>query len=143
MLGHMQRDNAGLEVLSRDDSLFLLGSTPVGRVVFTDRALPAVQPVNFVIHDDTIVFRTGEGTKLAAAVIAPQVAIEADHVDSVTTRAWSVVVKGRAERLERFADIYYAEELPLPAWTSHPKQWFVRVQPTEITGRAFTAVTTG
>jgi len=133
----------GMAILDEDACWSRLATVGLARIAIAIAGDLEVFPVNIVVDDRSIVFRTGEGTKLAAAVIAPQVVVEADHVDSVTARAWSVVVKGRAERLERFADIYYAEELPLPTWTSHPKQWFVRVQPTEITGRAFTAVTTG
>ena len=45
----MRLDAHGLEILDREDCLGLLASVPLGRVVFTDRALPAIQPVNFVL----------------------------------------------------------------------------------------------
>src|SRR5215212_3746728 len=51
-------DAAGMEILDAAESRRLLGSVPIGRVVFTDRAMPAVQPVNFVVHDGAVVFRT-------------------------------------------------------------------------------------
>ena len=94
-------------------------------------------PINVVVDDRTLVFRTGEGTKLAAVTIARRVAVEADGFDAETGEAWSVVVKGSAERLERFGEIDRAEALPLHVWSDHPTQWFVRVRPTEVTGRRF------
>jgi nitroimidazol reductase NimA-like FMN-containing flavoprotein (pyridoxamine 5'-phosphate oxidase superfamily) len=127
----------GMTILDEDACWSLLGSAGLARVAIAIAGDLEVFPVNIVVDDRTVVFRTGEGTKLAAAVIAPRVAVEADGVDSVSGLAWSVVVKGRAERLDRFTDIYRAEELALPAWTEHPKQWFVRVYCDEITGRSF------
>jgi hypothetical protein len=127
----------GMSILDEDTCWSRLASTNLARLAMVVAGDLEVFPVNIVVDGRSIVFRTAEGTKLAAAVIAPRVAVEADDVDPTTGLAWSVVVKGRAERLDRFADIYGAEELALPAWTTHPKQWFVRVHGDEITGRAF------
>ncbi|MBB5788779.1 pyridoxamine 5'-phosphate oxidase family protein [Jiangella mangrovi] len=127
----------GMTVLDEDACWSLLGSASIARVAVAIAGDVEVFPVNIVVDERTVVFRTGEGTKLAASVIAPRVAVEADGVDPARGRAWSVVVKGRAERLERFTDIYRAEDLALPSWTEHPKQWFVRVYCDQITGRSF------
>ncbi|NED98146.1 pyridoxamine 5'-phosphate oxidase family protein [Phytoactinopolyspora alkaliphila] len=94
--------------------------------------------VNAVVDAGTVVFRTGEGTKLAAVTIARQVAVDADGYDAGRREAWSVVVAGNAVRLDNFDEINQADELPLPAWTTHPKQWFVRVPPSRVSGRRFT-----
>ncbi|WP_198663558.1 pyridoxamine 5'-phosphate oxidase family protein [Jiangella endophytica] len=126
-----------MTILGEDLCWSLLSTAALARVAVAIAGDVEVFPVNIVVDEHTVVFRTGEGTKLAAAVIAPRVAVEADGVDPATGRAWSVVVKGRAERLERFADIYRAEELELPSWTAYPKQWFVRVHGDQITGRSF------
>lgn len=129
-----------MTILDEDTCWSLLSSTSLARVAIAIAGDIEVFPVNIVVDDRAVVFRTGEGTKLAATVIARRVAIEADGADPATGLAWSVVVKGWAERLERFAEIYRAEELALPAWTAHPKQWFVRVHGDEISGRSFTRV---
>jgi len=94
-------------------------------------------PVNAVVDGRTLVFSTGEGTKLAAVTIAGKVVVEADGYDASTREAWSVVAKGDAERLENFTDIERAESLGLRSWSDHPKQWFVRVTPRTVTGRRF------
>ena len=44
-----------------------MGSVPVGRIVYTRQALPAVELVNFALDDGDIVIRTDAGGKLAAA----------------------------------------------------------------------------
>jgi nitroimidazol reductase NimA-like FMN-containing flavoprotein (pyridoxamine 5'-phosphate oxidase superfamily) len=73
---------SGVHVLSRDECLSLLASMPVGRLVFTDRALPAIVPVNFVLSGGHIVLRTGATSSLAAAVRGSVVAFEVDCIDA-------------------------------------------------------------
>src|SRR4051794_18773957 len=90
----VQVDSAGLEVLSPHDCLALAGTMPIGRIVFTDQALPAVQPVNFLLDDGCVIIRTAEGTRLATALRGTIVAFEIDDYDVRTESGWSVTVVG-------------------------------------------------
>ena len=65
-----------------------------------------------------MVFRTAEGTKLAAAVLGRAVAFEIDGYDPERGEAWSVVIKGEATEIERMQDVFDALDLPLFPW--HP-----------------------
>ncbi|MEV4399798.1 pyridoxamine 5'-phosphate oxidase family protein [Nonomuraea sp. NPDC049607] len=78
----MRLDSSGLQVLSEEECFLLLSSVPIGRIVFTDRALPAVQPVNFCLDGRSIVIRAVTGSKLAAATRRAVVAFEADDFDA-------------------------------------------------------------
>jgi nitroimidazol reductase NimA-like FMN-containing flavoprotein (pyridoxamine 5'-phosphate oxidase superfamily) len=82
--------------LERSECLRLLAHSLVGRVVFTDAALPAAQPVVYRLDDEEIVFRTKNGSKLAAAVRHAVVAFEVDHVDVEARSGWSVLGIGHA-----------------------------------------------
>jgi hypothetical protein len=126
-------------VLEEDECWRLLGSQQVGRLAVTAAGEQEIFPVNHVVQGRSLMFRTAEGTKLAAVVVSPMVAFEVDGYDPEANEAWSVVVKGQAERLERFGDIYTAEELPLFPWHTAPKPFFVRISPQSVTGRRFTA----
>ena len=53
--------------LARAESFRLLAGVPVGRLIYTINALPAVRPVNFALVDELIVLRT------AAAIVARKV----------------------------------------------------------------------
>lgn len=86
-----------METLSNRDAVALLASAAVGRVVFTVAALPAVVPITFAVHGDAVVMRTGADTRLASAADGGVLAFEADDVDPVARRGWSVVVTGIAE----------------------------------------------
>ncbi len=81
-------------VLSAEECRALLERPQVGRVVFTDRALPAVQPVTYIVDDDAIVFWTNDDGELARAARDGVLAFEVDEVDPSTRTGWSVVVTG-------------------------------------------------
>ena len=127
----------GMTVLDEETSWNLLEAADIARLAVAVGDDVEIFPVNVVVDGRTLVFRTGEGTKLAAVTIARRVAVEADGYDGGVGEAWSVVVKGEAERVEKFRDIDRVENLLLRPWTDHPKQWFVRIRPDEVTGRRF------
>lgn len=93
----MEVDRNGLEVLAPAECLRLLDQATIGRVALSAGALPVVLPVNFVLTDIGVVFRTSRGTKLDAAVDGSVVAFEADWFDTMYHSGWSVVVTGLAE----------------------------------------------
>ena len=127
----------GMTILDETTCWELLSTADVCRLAVAVGNDLEVFPVNAAVDGGTLVFSTGEGTKLAAVPIARSVAVEADGYDAATREAWSVVVKGYAERLEHFYDIERAESLALRSWSDHPKQWFVRVTPRSVSGRRF------
>ncbi|NEE00626.1 pyridoxamine 5'-phosphate oxidase family protein [Phytoactinopolyspora halotolerans] len=126
-----------MTVLEEDDCWQLLDTSSVARLAVLVGDDLEIFPINYVVDGRAIVFRTGEGTKLAAVTIARNVAMEIDGYHRARREAWSVVVKGTAERVEDFDEIYQTEELPLRSWSDHPKQWFVRLLPQQVTGRRF------
>ncbi|MDQ1034465.1 nitroimidazol reductase NimA-like FMN-containing flavoprotein (pyridoxamine 5'-phosphate oxidase superfamily) [Streptomyces sp. V3I8] len=87
--------------LDSDEALRLLGSVSLGRIVFTQHALPAVRPVTHVLDDGNIVIRTHDGAALTSRAQQADgrgvvVAYEADAIDPDTHLGWSVVVTGYA-----------------------------------------------
>ena len=122
-------------LLPEDESWGLLGSVALGRLVADVAGEPEIFPVNFVLQDRTVLFRTAEGTKLFAAVMSSPVAFEAD--DHNVAEGWSVIVKGRAQVLNTDAQIRKAERAQLRPWVATLKLHYVRVIPSEITGRRF------
>ncbi|WP_336206777.1 pyridoxamine 5'-phosphate oxidase family protein [Nonomuraea sp. LPB2021202275-12-8] len=134
----MQLDSAGLQVLSREECLRLLSSTPIGRIVFTDRALPAVQPVTFHLDGESIVIRTGPGSKLAAATRHAVVAFEVDEFDPDLRTGWSVTAVGQARAAHRPEEIERLAALPLTPWAPGSRDHYIVVEPEQISGRRIT-----
>ncbi len=124
-----------ITVLSGEESWERLGSVALGRLVTNFAGEPEIFPVNFVVQDRTVLFRTAEGTKLFSAVANRTVVFEAD--DHNVAEGWSVVVRGRAHVLKTNAEIQEAERAQLLPWTATLKPHYVRVSPSDITGRHF------
>ena len=122
--------------LSPQDSWALLRHAGLGRLALIVDGEPDIFPVNYVVDQGSVVFRTGAGTKLAWAV-GHTVAFEVDGFDIRTATAWSVVVKGTAKEVIRLYDVLDVSELPLFPWHPTPKPHFIRIQPDSITGRLF------
>lgn len=126
-----------VDQLGEDACTELLTRTSVGRLAVDIAGRPEIFPINYVMSDGTIVFRTAAGTKLAGAALMHHVAFEIDGFEPSTRTAWSVVVKGWAREIEHPAERDAAERLPLFPWVSSDKPNFVRIDPHEITGRRF------
>jgi uncharacterized protein len=115
----------------------LLRGVSVGRLAVWVENHPDIFPVNYMVDHGTMVFRTGEGTKLRAATGETPVAVEADGVDADTGMAWSVVVKGQAAPVKDPQEVLDTAGLFLFPWQAGKKEHFVRITPDSITGRRF------
>jgi len=133
-------DEHGIEILGTAECWELLHDTTVGRLAVDVGGRPDIYPINFVVDDGSIVFRTAAGTKLASAALMHHVAFEIDGYLPLERTAWSVVVKGWADQVEKMFDVFDAEDLPLFPWAAHPKPNFVKITPHEVTGRRFHVV---
>ena len=127
----MQTEDDGLEVLGRGECLELLAGASVGRVVFTDRGLPVVLPVTFLLEDDAVVFRTDMGSQLATKTNGAVVAFEVDDVEPALRVGWSVSVHGQATTGPASAGL----KSRLVPWAPGARDEIVRIPLTVVTGR--------
>jgi hypothetical protein len=135
----MYSDGLGLKQLSRDECLHLMTSAPVGRIIYTRQALPAVELVNFAIDDGDIIIRTDRGGKLAAATRGAVVAFEADSLDTERHVGWSVTVIGQSQEVTDPDEISRLEGIGLRSWAPGDHDHFVRIRPGILTGRRLSA----
>jgi len=121
--------------LGRDESLKLLAEAPLGRVVFSHQALPAIRPVNHLVEDGgDIVIRTHTGAALLGrAVLSEVVAYEADDLDPTTRTGWSVVVTGVAGAVSDPADLARYLTVLTP-WVDTEMDHLVRIRADIVTG---------
>ncbi|MER7555813.1 pyridoxamine 5'-phosphate oxidase family protein [Nocardioides sp. NPDC126508] len=122
-----------LTTIDRDECLELLNRTEVGRVAFGDSEGPVVLPVNHVMVDERIVFRTAPRTAIADHVGTGPVSYQIDEFDSSTSSGWSVLARGTTE----FVDGVWltAHDLRPEPWANGRRTLFVCITPTQITGR--------
>lgn len=131
----MELDRNGLGILDRHECLEFLRSVPVARIGLAVSGVPVVLPVNFVLDGDAVLFRSGVGSKLDAALSSGVVAVEADDFDVVTRTGWSVVVRGRARELVDDAEIERASRLELEPWVTDQADHFISVSTELVSGR--------
>ncbi|HKU01894.1 MAG TPA: pyridoxamine 5'-phosphate oxidase family protein [Arthrobacter sp.] len=133
----MHNDPAQLptEVLDAATCWDLLHGVSVGHLAVLVDGYPEVFPINYKVDQQSVVFRTGEGTKLRAAGGPLAVALEADGRDD--SKAWSVLVKGKAVILEPTQELLKGAALTLFPWQAGEKDHFVRIVPTSVSGRRF------
>jgi uncharacterized protein len=131
----MYSDGSALEQLSRDECLLLMASVSVGRIIYTRRALPAVELVNFALHDGDIIIRTDSGGNLAAATQHSVVAFEADLMDADEQAGWSVTAIGQSREVTDLAEIGRLQKIGLTSWARGSREHFIRISPEILNGR--------
>jgi nitroimidazol reductase NimA-like FMN-containing flavoprotein (pyridoxamine 5'-phosphate oxidase superfamily) len=130
----------GMEILDEDACWQLLRTHVVGRLGVAVAGEVEIFPLNYLVHEGQIVFKSAAGSKVAAMAANARVTFEIDGYEPDSGEAWSVIVKGVAHELQRFSEIYAAEELPLFPWNASPKDFFVTIRPRQVAGRRFTVV---
>lgn len=123
--------------LTRAECLRLMSTAAVGRIVFTEQALPAVAPVGFVVDGEDVVIPVPPGSRLLAATRGAIVAFQADDLDAAGRSGWSVTVVGRA-RVVR--DPGESAREALRPWTGAE---FILVSCGRVTGQRVGAVPVG
>ena len=126
-------DSAGVEILDQAECFSLLSKVTLGRVAVTIGALPAIFPVNFCMVAGQVVFCSGEGTKLTAALSGTIVAFETDW--ATRGEVWSVQLVGASRGVEPATDLAAAELAALRSLAPVPRRYLVKITPERISGR--------
>lgn len=117
------------------ESWQLLGSVSLGRIVFTQQAMPAIRPVNHLVDDETVIIRSHLGAAIVARAAGDGTVVcyEADDIDPVRHTGWSVIVTGMAHLVRDPAVITRYEQL-LEPWAAGRMDYLISVKPQIITG---------
>ncbi len=113
--------------IGHGESLRLLATVPVGRLIFTVNAVPAVRPMNFAVVDGVILLRTAAGSTVARRVEDAIVAFEADELDAAACSGWSVTVTGRAALVADPDAAARYRRVPLVSWAPGIRDQFVTI----------------
>jgi len=124
-----------IRFLDRDRCVELLAGASVGRIAVVVNGVPEITPVNYALLDGDVVFRSGTGTKLHAALTSQPVSFEVDRIDETRRTGWSVLVSGEASVIEDGDDLARAEALDIDTWAPGTRDTFVRVRADLVLGR--------
>lgn len=106
----------------------LLRTQHVGRLVTTGSE-PYVVPINYVVAEEVVLFRTELGSDAADRVGRPAL-FEVDMFDERTHSGWSVVVRGRL--LPKPPDL---EPVDVETWAPGARDHWLVVSIETVTGR--------
>jgi len=123
-------DRTGIEVIDRDECLRLVRGRQVGRLGIVAGGEPLILPVNYVVLDETIVFRSAPGSKLDMGPRSPA-CFEVDEFDEAMQAGWSVLVAGRLEEIDEGE----AGAAGVTPWAPGPRDHWMRLVPRRVTGR--------
>jgi hypothetical protein len=112
-----------------------LGTSGVGRLVFTEPRGPVAIPVNYATLGGDVIVRTSERTSLAAHSAGAHVSFEADHVDQAQAEGWSVLVSGQAHLVTSPAELETVRALDIQTWAGGEREAYLRIVVRNLTGR--------
>ena len=129
-----------IEELDEDQCLNLISGGGIGRIAYASRFGPAVLPVNYALRNGAVVFRTAahgpldEDLRTGIADADYKVAFEIDDIDTAAQRGWSVLIQGPAHHVAG-AEEEAVRQAGVESWAPGPRELFVRIVPSRITGR--------
>lgn len=132
---------AVVEPLEDAECLQMISAGGIGRIGYTGRYGPTVLPVNFVLYEGAVVFRTGQdspmGEDLRTGISDADyvVAFEVDEISPATREGWSILIQGSAHHVDSGHERAQVMESGVEAWPGGEKDLFIRVIPTRVTGR--------
>ncbi|MEA5155812.1 pyridoxamine 5'-phosphate oxidase family protein [Raineyella sp.] len=122
--------------LDPDDCRALLRTQEVGRVAWTSPVAGLlILPVNYVVRNGMVVFRTSRASVLAELAEGHEVSFQVDDIDVSTGNGWSVMLQGVSSTPADEAQLTALRaDGPMP-WAKGDRDLFITVQVREISGR--------
>jgi hypothetical protein len=125
-----------MEELDPWESMRLLGSVTLGRIVFTAWALPAIHPARHIVDDHRVILRADSSVAITSAPRAQAgtvVAYQADAIDVADNLGWSVTVVGVAHQVTdpAAADVF---RRALRHWAGDAADQIISISPGMVTG---------
>ncbi|MGJ3509529.1 pyridoxamine 5'-phosphate oxidase family protein [Enemella sp. A6] len=117
------------ETLAEAECWELLRTQNVGRVAWSGEDGVQVLPVNYVLDDDRVVFRTIGGGALASLASGRRVAFQIDDIDTETQTGWAVLAQGAS-------GVPQPHDGPDPQpWVDDHRDLWIALTITEVSGR--------
>ena len=109
-----------MTAMTESAGLELLRGGRVGRIAYSDRALPAIVVVSYSVVNDTILIRCDASADWSHAVLNAVVAFQADAIDA-DGHGWSVSCVGRTRAVADCPDVLVLEPTHLQGWRISPE----------------------
>lgn len=125
--------------MTRGEALALLADVQLGRIVYTENAMPAVRPASHLVDDGVIIARSHDGSEVVPDDSQREtvVAYQVDDIDQGARLGWSIVATGPAtpvrdpEEISRYTAV-------LPGWVEGGSEQLIRIDPGIVNGYRLT-----
>jgi uncharacterized protein len=121
--------------LDRAECMELLAAKSVGRIAYATDTGARILPVNYILGDSCVIFRTVRDGEIFRHALSSNCAFEIDETNEWFESGWSVVAVGRLQLAteDDFAQMRYGR-LPEP-WAGGGRWMFVRMPCEHVSGR--------
>jgi len=129
------------ERLDEAECMRLISPGGLGRLAYSGRFDLTVLPVNYMLREGSIVFRTAqdsptdEDLRTGIEHADYKVAFEIDHIDLDAREGWSVLIQGAAHHVDSDTERAALLEAGVEPWAGGARDVFIRITPARITGR--------
>lgn len=130
-----------LEHLGKEECLRLISPGGIGRLAYSGRYGLTVFPVNYWVHEGSVVFRTAEYSptdedlRTGIPHAEYEVAFEVDAIDPVAREGWSVLIHGPAHHMDLLGERDEVLRGGVEPWAGGDRQHGIRIRPNRIAGR--------
>lgn len=137
-------DGGVAQELDAAECLRLVAGQQIGRVAYNGRLGPMVLPVNYRLFEDSIVFRTAQGSAMdedlttGIADAEYLIAFEIDELDPDRQEGWSVLIHGSAHHVTDADERSSLTQAGVTPWVGGVRDLYMRIRPTHIAGRRIT-----
>ena len=126
--------------LDEAECLRLMSLGGIGRIAYSGPTGVTVLPVNYKLHDGTVVFRTAQDGPLdgdlrtGIASAEYKVAFEIDDFDLAAREGWSILIQGAAHHVDSEDERASVLEAGIEPWPGGKREHFLRIIPLRISG---------
>jgi len=130
-----------LERMDEAECAELLNAGRIGHLVYSSRYGPMALPVEYKMHEGSIVFSTyraiftEEDLRTGIADAEYQVAVEVEQIDPEAREGWMVLVHGTAHHVDTESERASLAGIGIEPWVDGEPEHFIRVHPVRITGQ--------
>jgi uncharacterized protein len=129
------REDRDVEVLDEAECLALIATMSLGRIAYTEDALPAVQPVAFALGDGEVFVATQRGSNVAVASRGAVVAFEVDDFDTGAGTGWNVTVVGASRVISDAEEVGRLDRFGVQPWAPADGHCYIGIQTRLVRGR--------
>jgi hypothetical protein len=124
-----------LDVLDETECRRLLTTASIGRIAFTEGAMPAIQPASFALRGEDVLIPTGLGSKMAAGSRGAVLAFEVDDYDLAERTGWNVTVIGPSRLISDPDQVRTLDALGARPWAPASTHCYITLRMAVIRGR--------